>query len=163
MDDVVGTNSALIPNITATTSFTALGSLATISSSTLNINSSSINLGNSSADNIDVNGRIDTNVIPDNDEQFDLGSSSLRWAEIWAEDGDFSRDVNVDRDLYVGDDLEIDGDLNHDGPRIGFFGTSPVSKQTVFDLPGTASLLQVIGAYNNLIFQLEDYGLLQVL
>lgn len=163
IDDLTVTNSILASSISSTTSFTSLGSVTTLSTSTTNINSSSINLGNSSADNIDINGRIDTNVIPDNNEQFDLGSPSLRWAEIWAEDGEFSGDMDVDGDVTIGDDLEINGDLNHDGPRIGFFGTSPVTKQTVFDLPGTASLLQVIGAYNNLIFQLEDYGLLQVL
>ena len=57
-------------------------------SSTLTVNGlTSLNgntdLGNASDDNISINGRIDTNVIPDANVTYDLGSASLRWNNFY--------------------------------------------------------------------------------
>jgi len=152
-------------------SLTVLGpsifsNIATFTGSSFSVNSTTINLGNSSSDNINMNGRVDTSIIPDNDNAFDLGSGTLRWRNIFA-DGiiDVNGDLNVSDDAFFGDDvqvggeLEIDGDFNHDGSRIGFFGRTPQTKNTV---PfATFSLASVVIAFNTLRGALLDYGLIQ--
>jgi len=58
------------------------GTLNVDGATTLNGN---VTLGNSaSGDNITVTGRINSNVIPDGDATYDLGSSGLKWNNVYA-------------------------------------------------------------------------------
>ncbi|MEE9409329.1 MAG: hypothetical protein V3V41_00190 [Candidatus Heimdallarchaeota archaeon] len=50
---------------------------------THNINSPNIFIGNSSSDNVTISARIDSDLIPDNDNAFDLGSGGLRWNALF--------------------------------------------------------------------------------
>ena len=59
-----------------------------------------VNLGDASGDNVSVVGRVDTNIIPDADGTYDLGSSSLEWNDAFF-DGTVTTDalVSVTADL----------------------------------------------------------------
>lgn len=53
--------------------------------------------------------------------------------------------------VYVTSDLEIDGALNHDGSTVGFYGTTPASKPTVFGSRGAnEALYELLNALANL-------------
>lgn len=67
-----------------------IASTVTFTGATTNINSSTINLGDSISDTINVLGRIGVDVDPDSDATRDLGSASLRWANITGVSGIFS-------------------------------------------------------------------------
>ena len=56
-----------------------------------------VDLGDGVADNISVNGYIDTNIIPDADSTYDIGSNSVRWANVYADSftGDGSNLTNT--------------------------------------------------------------------
>lgn len=43
-----------------------------------------VKLGSSNADDITFLGKVDSNIIPDTDTDFDLGSSTLKWQKIYA-------------------------------------------------------------------------------
>jgi len=57
--------------------------LTVTGNSTLNGN---VSLGNDDADDISLNGKVNTNIIPDTDEDYDLGSASLKWNEVHAKE-----------------------------------------------------------------------------
>ena len=38
-----------------------------------------VNLGDATTDNISIVGRVDTNIVPDADDTYDLGTSALEW------------------------------------------------------------------------------------
>lgn len=65
-----------------------------------------INIGDADTDTITLGGEITSNIIPDVDSTYDLGSTSKRWANIYVDDstGDtttLSSHATID-DIYVG-------------------------------------------------------------
>jgi hypothetical protein len=53
--------------------------------------------------------------------------------------------------VYVTGDIELDGALNHDGSTVGFYGTTPASKPTVFGSRGSnEALYELLNALANL-------------
>ena len=68
-----------------------------------------VNLGNATADNISVVGRVDTNIVPDADDTYDLGDSSLQWRDIYI-DGTAYID-NLDADSAEIGNINIAGDV----------------------------------------------------
>ena len=52
---------------------------------------------------------VDSNIIPNADNQKDLGSSSNRWRHIYA------HDITITDDFNIGDDLNVTGALDVDG------------------------------------------------
>jgi len=44
-----------------------------------------VDLGDGTADNISINGYVDTNVVPDADSTYDIGTNSVRWANVYAD------------------------------------------------------------------------------
>jgi hypothetical protein len=86
-----------------------------------------ISIGDSTADNIIINGRIDSHLIPDDDGTYDLGSSSLEWRDLYI-DGTANidtlaagtaaiTDLTENRVVIAGTsgELEDDGNLTYDG------------------------------------------------
>jgi hypothetical protein len=86
-----------------------------------------ISIGDSTGDNIIVNGRIDSDLIPDDDGTYDLGSSSLEWRDLYI-DGTANIDSLVADTAAISDltdnrvviagtsgELEDDGNLTYDG------------------------------------------------
>ena len=86
-----------------------------------------ISIGDSTADNIIINGRIDSHLIPDDDDTYDLGSSSLEWRDLYI-DGTANIDTLAAGSAAIGDlidnqvvvagtsgELEGDANLTYDG------------------------------------------------
>ena len=44
-----------------------------------------VDLGDGTGDNISIVGRVDTNIIPDADDTYDLGSSGLQWKDLYVD------------------------------------------------------------------------------
>ena len=64
---------------------------------TTTFNGGTLNLGNAATDNVVFGGEVDSNIIPDDDNSFDLGSSTKEW-----------KDLYVDGVAYL-DSVESDG------------------------------------------------------
>ena len=50
---------------------------------TTTFNGGTLNLGNAATDNVVFGGEVDSNIIPDDDGSFDLGSSSKEWKDLF--------------------------------------------------------------------------------
>jgi len=81
-----------------------------------------ISIGDSIGDNIIVNGRIDSHLIPDDDDTYDLGSSSLEWRDLYI-DGTANidtlaagtaaiTDLTDNQVVVAGTSGELEGDAN---------------------------------------------------
>lgn len=93
-------------------SITLTGALTVGGTSTLN---GSVDIGDSSSDTVTITGRVDSSIVPSATETNNLGSSSLRWANIYAKDGDFSGNITLGGNITVGDgdsdSITINADL----------------------------------------------------
>ena len=127
-------------------------------------------------------------MIPSTNGDYDIGSSSKRWDNLYLSglltesrislSGNLvmSSGILTAGTLHSNGETQIDGTLDHDGSRIGFFGTSPATKQTGpismvarYDVlkhgssitGNAASMLSSLAtAVDTLTELLEDYGLL---
>ena len=97
-----------IDNVAAETiSFdTATGGSATFSGH--------VDLGNGSSDNITINGRIDSDVVPDADSTYALGTTALRWSALFADAATITNDVSVGGNLSVIGNANITGTLTYE-------------------------------------------------
>ena len=72
-------------------------------------------LGNSNTDNVVFVADVDTNIIPDDDVTYDLGTNTQQWRELFVHDISASNDIFVDNDLLVsangtiGQDFRVSG------------------------------------------------------
>jgi hypothetical protein len=126
-----------------------------------------VNLGDTSADNVSVVGRVDTNIIPDADGTYDLGSSSLEWNDAFF-DGTVTTDALVsvtadlgnfditsdtitnpnDTTLDIGGDLEVNvdgGDIVLKDGAATFGGLTNTSGNLIVK-SGTTTALTFAGA-----------------
>ena len=83
-----------------------------------------VNLGSSSSDDIDFKGRVDSDIIPNVPGTYDLGSSSLKWDKIYANQIEINTVIAQEQlnvtNLYVSGIATFKGDVE-------FHGTSGVS------------------------------------
>ena len=77
--------------ITNTTSITT----ATLTASGTATFNGNVDLGDSSADTVTFVGRLDSSIVPDTDQSYDIGSSSLRFQDIFVQDVDAAQDLTV--------------------------------------------------------------------
>jgi hypothetical protein len=126
-----------------------------------------VNLGDASGDNVSVVGRVDTNIIPDADGTYDLGSSSLEWNDAFF-DGTVTTDALVsvtadlgnfditsdtitnpnDTTLDIGGDLEVNvdgGDIVLKDGAATFGGLTNTSGNLIVK-SGTTTALTFAGA-----------------
>jgi cytoskeletal protein CcmA (bactofilin family) len=68
-------------------------------------------LGDSTSDTITMNGRVFSDIIPAGNLQHDLGASGLRWANLYAGNGDFSGNLDVDGNTTIGGTLTSTGNI----------------------------------------------------
>ena len=113
-----------------------------------------INLGDSSSDNIVLGGEINSNVIPNTDDAFDLGSSSQQWRHLFIDGTAEIDDLNVSgiatiTDVNVGGAATVSGALDVNGGANISGGEVTLSSATVSDLTagrvvlaGTSGALQ---------------------
>ena len=72
-------------------------------------------LGNSNTDNVVFVADVDSNIIPDDDVTYDLGTNTQQWRELFVHDISASNDIFVDNDLLVsangtiGQDFRVSG------------------------------------------------------
>jgi hypothetical protein len=85
-----------------------------------------VDLGNAAGDNITINGRIDSNVIPDANESYNLGSTSLSWNNV------YSNNVVTDY-LTVNTDAEFPSGVTFNG----------VTSFVDINVSGTANILSL--------------------
>ena len=73
-----------------------------------------INIGDSATDTITLGGEITSNIIPDVDSTYDLGSTSKRWLNIFVDSitGDF---ISLTNGATIGTGLEVGGQSNFHG------------------------------------------------
>ena len=127
-------------------------------------------------------------MIPSTSGDYDIGSNSKRWDNLYLSGTFTGRGINLSGNLVTSSgvvtantlhsngETQINGTLDHDGSRVGFFGTSPATKQTGpismvarYDVlkhgssitGNAASMLSSLAtAVDTLTELLEDYGLL---
>ena len=93
---------------------------------------------------------VTNDLLPSGSNQYDLGSSSKRWEDLWVDD-------------IVTSTIEINGALNHDGTTVGFYGSTPRVKQGISFLTNSERNLNDIAArVNNIITILRNLGLVGV-
>jgi len=68
-----------------------------------------VNLGNADSDNIVFNGEVDSDILPDDNNTYDLGSSTKRWAEVHAQQAYFEDYIMAELSIAG---LDIQADTN---------------------------------------------------
>ena len=97
---------------------------------TTTFNGGTLTLGDANTDNIVFGGEVDSNIIPDDDNSFDLGSSSKEWKDLYIDGTAHVDTLDVDENAGIignltltgnGDfngDLDVDGTTNLDAVDI---------------------------------------------
>jgi len=84
-----------------------------------------VDIGDSTADTVTVTGRFDSSLVPSSTETNDIGSASLRWRDIYAQDGNFSGNIDVTGNVTIGGNITI-GDSDTDSISISADLTSNI-------------------------------------
>ena len=117
---------------------------------TTTFNGGTLTLGDANTDNIVFGGEVDSNIIPDDDNTHDLGSSSQQWKDIYIHGVGYIDSISADTaaisDLTSGrvvlagtsGELEDSGNLTFDGSTLGITGSIDLSAD--IDVDGVANL-----------------------
>ena len=114
---------------TGATIFGQLDAETAVLTSTLTVDGTSnlkgnVNLGDAVTDNVIFNAKVNSTVLPNTDSTYDLGSSALRWREIYA-------DKFIGLDLLL-TDLVVTGIATFKDD-VEFWGNSGVAKSAYWD------------------------------
>ena len=74
-----------------------------------------INVGDSDTDVVVFSADVDSNIIPNQNMAFDLGTAAKHWMNIYTHNLDAHGDLDVDGDSVLGGNVYIKGDLRVDG------------------------------------------------
>ena len=85
----------------------------------------SVTLGDAISDNVVFNSKVNSNILPNSDSSFDLGSETLRWREIFADKFNGLGELYVD-DLYVTGIATFKNDVE-------FWGNAGTAKSVYWD------------------------------
>ena len=100
-----------------------------------------VDLGNGTGDNISITGRVDTNIIPDADNTYNLGSSALEWKHAFF-DGTVTTDDLVADSADIGN-FNIVGNTISNSNAVGLTTgalTATVTGDAVIDASGDIKL-----------------------
>ena len=118
------------------------GNLTVTGTSTFN--GGTITLGDADTDNVVFSADVDSNIIPDDDDSFDLGSSTKEWQDLFL-DGTAHIDVlDVDETAFVTTKLTVGTGVtiqNHGGVSIA--GITTIGGNLT--VTGTATQLELVG------------------
>ena len=114
--DSAGGTTTIDDNVAVTGTFS-------VSGSTVNIDSADINLGNTTSDIITATGRFDSDLVPSTDNARDLGLTSRRWRNIYADVLDISGDIDIDGHTEL-DDVNVVGVTTTQTLHVGTAGTT---------------------------------------
>jgi len=112
---------AYIDSIT-TTGNVAVGGNLTVTGTTT-FNGGTITMGDAATDNVVFGADIDSNIIPDDDDSYDLGSSSQQWKDLYI-------DGTANIDSLVADTADINGGTV-DGAVIGGSTAAAITGTTI--------------------------------
>ena len=128
---------AYIDSIT-TTGNVAVGGNLTVTGTTT-FNGGTITMGDAATDNVVFGADVDSNIIPDDDNTYDLGSSSQEWKDLYI-DGTANIDTLSADTAAIGDltsgrvvlagtsgELEDSSNLTFDGSTLALTGAATVS------------------------------------
>mgnify|MGYP003311541094 CR=1 FL=1 len=76
---------------------------------TTTFNGGTLNLGNAATDNVVFGGEVDSNIIPDDDGSFDLGSSSKEWKDLFIDGTAHIDTLDVDENAGIIGNLTVTG------------------------------------------------------
>tara|TARA_R110000868_G_scaffold7117_16_gene39061 strand:- start:216 stop:4067 length:3852 start_codon:yes stop_codon:yes gene_type:complete len=115
---------------------------------------SNINLGDSNVDNIVFNADVNSNIIPNTNNTFDLGADSQQWRDVYV-------DGTVKTDNLAADSATITGDLTASGLIVATYIKHAGDLDTAIDFGDNSIALQTGGTTrvsinNNRFMILED-------
>ena len=95
------------------------GYIDNVSASTLSCTSNatfngSVDLGNATSDTITATGRFDSSLVPSTDSARALGTTALRWSNLFIDAATVTNDVSIGGDLTVIGDANITGTLTYE-------------------------------------------------
>ena len=98
-----------------------------------------VDLGNASTDTVTFTGRVDSDILPSTDNTRDLGSSSLKWNQVYATEfvGQVVGNADSATKLATARNFSISGDV--DAPSVAFDGTGNVNLVTTLDNSGVVA------------------------
>ena len=109
---------------------------------TTTFNGGTLTLGDANTDNIVFGGEVDSNIIPDDDGAFDLGSSSKEWKDIYIDGVAYLDEINFNGTAISSTAAEINaldgitavvGELNSLDLGSTAIGTAIASKAVILD------------------------------
>ena len=121
----VNESSTLTGNVTASADLSVGGNLTVTGNATINGN---LTFGDADTDTVAFGAEIDSNIIPDDDDTFDLGSSTKEWRNLYI-------DGTANIDSLVADTADINGGTI-DGATIGG-NTAAAGSFTTISATGT--------------------------
>ena len=115
---------AYIDSITTTGNVGVGGNLTVTGTTTFN--GGTITMGDAATDNVVFGADVDSNIIPDDDDTYDLGSASQEWRDLYIDGTTHIDTLDVDVNATVagtlgvtgvltGSSLDISGDIDVDG------------------------------------------------
>lgn len=112
----------------------------------------SITIGNQTTDNIQVGGEFTSDLIPDADSTYNLGSNTKRWLNIYVDNvsgstADFASTVNIGGATTLGSTLEVTTGISSSG-YLYAGGALDVAGNATID--GTATITGVVTATNGI-------------
>ena len=125
---------AYIDSIT-TTGNVAVGGNLTVTGTTT-FNGGTITMGDAATDNVVFGADVDSNIIPDDDDSYDLGSSSQEWRNLYI-------DGTANIDSLVADTADINGGTI-DGAIIGGSSAAAITGTTITGTAITGTSLSLI-------------------
>ena len=76
--------------------------------------SGNVNLGNHVSDIIRIQGRVNSNIVPYADSTYDLGTTALRWSNLFIDAATVTDDVSIGGNLEVIGNANITGTLTYE-------------------------------------------------
>jgi len=117
---VVDETSTLTGNVTASADVSVGGNLTVTGNATINGN---LTFGNADTDTVSFGAEIDSSIIPDDDDTFDLGSSTKQWRNLFI-------DGTANIDSLVADTADVNGGTI-DGAVIGGNTAAAITATTI--------------------------------
>jgi len=109
---------------------------------TTTFNGGTLTLGDANTDNVVFGGEVDSNIIPDDDGSFDLGSSTKEWKDLFIDGTAHIDTLDVDENAGIIGNLTLtgNGDFNGDLDVDGTTNLDAVDIDGAVDMASTLTL-----------------------
>ena len=133
---------------------------------TTTFNGGTLTLGDANTDNIVFGGEVDSNIIPDDDGAYDLGSSTKEWKDLFIDGTAHIDTLDVDGNAGVVGDLTVTGtttlstklassNLANSGVSAGTYGSSTAIPILVVNAQGQVTSASTTAVDSTTIEQLN--------